>query len=60
MRGCVIALAHASSDDTYVSRKVQFIDYVSRKQNHVCRATFAAELFAAVDTAGMLMMLNGA
>eukprot|EP00974_Lingulodinium_polyedra_P127795 11203572-Lingulodinium_polyedra.AAC.1 len=60
MRGCVIVLAHASSDDTLVSSKVQLIDYVSRTQKHVRRATFAAELFAAVDAADMLMMLNGA
>eukprot|EP00974_Lingulodinium_polyedra_P010752 1036176-Lingulodinium_polyedra.AAC.1 len=30
----------------------------SRK--YVCRATFAAELFAAVDAADMLMILTGA
>eukprot|EP00974_Lingulodinium_polyedra_P123992 11188853-Lingulodinium_polyedra.AAC.1 len=60
MRGCVIVLAHASGADTLTSGKVQLIDYVSRKQKHVCRATFVAELFAAVDTADMLMMSNGA
>eukprot|EP00974_Lingulodinium_polyedra_P002897 270801-Lingulodinium_polyedra.AAC.1 len=60
MRGCVIVLARASSDDALAWSKVQFIDYVSRKQQRVCRATFAAELFAVVDTADMLMLLNGA
>eukprot|EP00974_Lingulodinium_polyedra_P008100 771144-Lingulodinium_polyedra.AAC.1 len=60
MRGCVIALAHASSEDTLALSKVQLIDYVSRKQKHVCRATFAAELFAAVDTADVFAMLDGA
>eukprot|EP00974_Lingulodinium_polyedra_P068994 6679910-Lingulodinium_polyedra.AAC.1 len=59
MRGCVIVLARASGEDTLASGKVQLIDYVSRKQKHVCRATFAVELFAVVDTADMLMMLNG-
>ena len=60
MRGCIIVLANAASPDTMCSGKVQVLDYVSRKQKHVCRATFAAELFAAVDTADMLIMLNGA
>eukprot|EP00974_Lingulodinium_polyedra_P011116 1072255-Lingulodinium_polyedra.AAC.1 len=60
MRGCVIAFGHASGEDTLASSKVQLSDYVSSKQKHVCRATFAVELFAAVDTADMLMMLNGA
>ena len=59
MRGCVIMLATASGPDVMNSGKVQVLDYVSRKQKHVCRATFAAELFAAVDTADMLIMLNG-
>eukprot|EP00974_Lingulodinium_polyedra_P058613 5643748-Lingulodinium_polyedra.AAC.1 len=60
MRGCVIVFARASSEDTLVSSRVQLIDYVSRKQKHVCRAIFAAEVFAAVDSADMLMLLNGA
>eukprot|EP00974_Lingulodinium_polyedra_P110758 10711654-Lingulodinium_polyedra.AAC.1 len=60
MRGCVIALAHDSGADTLAASKVQLIDYVSRKQKRVCRATFAAALFAAVDTVDMPMMLNGA
>eukprot|EP00974_Lingulodinium_polyedra_P092271 8941187-Lingulodinium_polyedra.AAC.1 len=60
MRGCVVVLARASSEDTLASSKVQLIDYVSRKQTHVCRAIFAADLFAASGAADMLMMLNGA
>eukprot|EP00974_Lingulodinium_polyedra_P071685 6934937-Lingulodinium_polyedra.AAC.1 len=60
MRGCVIVLARASSDDTLALSQVQLIDYASRKRKHVCRATCAAELFAAVDAADMFMMLNGA
>eukprot|EP00974_Lingulodinium_polyedra_P111423 10777188-Lingulodinium_polyedra.AAC.1 len=60
MRGCVIVLANTSGEDTLASSKVQLIDYASRKQKHVCRSTFAAELFAAVGAADMLMMLNGA
>eukprot|EP00974_Lingulodinium_polyedra_P051542 4959224-Lingulodinium_polyedra.AAC.1 len=60
MRGCVIVFAHASSDDTLASSKVQLIDYVSRKQKPVCRATFAAELLAVVGAADVLLMLNGA
>eukprot|EP00974_Lingulodinium_polyedra_P051607 4964909-Lingulodinium_polyedra.AAC.1 len=59
MHGCVVAFAQASGEDTLASSKVQFIGYVSRKQKHVCRASFAVELFVAVDIADMLMMLNG-
>ena len=31
---------------------IHIIDYTSRKQSHVCRATFAAELFAVLDGIG--------
>eukprot|EP00974_Lingulodinium_polyedra_P083364 8070294-Lingulodinium_polyedra.AAC.1 len=60
MRGCVIVLANAADPGALRSGKAQLIVYVSRKQKHVCHATFAAEIFAVVDTADMLMMLNGA
>eukprot|EP00974_Lingulodinium_polyedra_P065061 6289230-Lingulodinium_polyedra.AAC.1 len=58
MRGCFIVFARASRDDALASSSVQLIDYVSRKQKHVCRTTLAAEFFVALDTADMLMMLN--
>eukprot|EP00974_Lingulodinium_polyedra_P022717 2194708-Lingulodinium_polyedra.AAC.1 len=56
---CVVVFAHASGDDTLALSKVQLVDYVSRKQKHVCRAIFAAEFVVAADTADVLMMLNG-
>ena len=56
MRGCVIVRAGADPADS-TSLNVQVLDYVSRKQRHVCRATFAAELFGAVDSIDALLQL---
>jgi hypothetical protein len=34
------------------------LEFQSRKQRHVCRSTFAAELFAATDTADLLYLIG--
>jgi len=47
MRGCVLMLVE--TDGSTPMGKVQVLDWFSRKQPHVCRSTFAAELHAALD-----------
>ena len=50
MRGLVILIAERQADGSIPKLgKVQVLDYYSRKQRHVARSTFAAELLAATD-----------
>ena len=66
MRGCFALLVEYSDDQP--TGNVQIVDWFSRKEPHVCRSTFAAELHAALDglNQGMLIqtaiheMLHGA
>ena len=39
----------SSQSTTLASGSVMILEDASKKQKHVCRSTFAAELFAAVD-----------
>ena len=48
MRGCVLMLVDGSGRETPGGR-VQLLDWFTRKQPHVCRSTFAAELHAVLD-----------
>merc|ERR1712015_468717 len=51
MRGCVVMLVpkHGTLEQDIKRGDVHLIDYASRKQRHVTRSTFAAELLAAAD-----------
>ena len=51
VRGCAVVLMPSSGtmDSDLRNTCVHLIDYASRKQRHVTRSTFAAELFAATD-----------
>ena len=49
VRGCFTLLVEATENSP--GGRCMVIDYYSRKQPHVCRATFAAELHAALDAA---------
>ena len=48
MRGSLLCLVEVNAQGSPMG-KVQVIDWFSRKQPHVCRSTFAAELHAALD-----------
>ena len=37
---------------------INLIEWTSRKRRHVCRATYSAELFAAVDTTDTAVLIN--
>ena len=51
LRGCFVFLVEIGKDGK-PGGKCMLIDYYSRKQVHVCRSTFAAELFAVIDAVG--------
>ena len=51
LRGYFVLIVEAGAVD-HPGGLLHVIDYVSRKQSHVCRATFAAELFALLDAIG--------
>lgn len=38
--------------------QVQLVDYLSKKQSRVCRSTYAAELFSALDLVGAAVNIN--
>ena len=48
VRGCFIMITE--DDQTQPGGKGHVLDWVSRKQSHVTRATFAAELFGLLDS----------
>jgi hypothetical protein len=55
VRSGVIALTSNDND----SRKIlQPLEYVCKKQNHVCRSTYAAELHSALDLCGLALLIN--
>ena len=37
---------------------IQVIEYVSKKQSRVCRSTYAAELYSALDVSGLLFNIS--
>ena len=60
MRGCVVISADASSfglldGDGSRSSRCHVLEYASKKQRHVTRSTFAAELFGCCDTLDMML-----
>ena len=48
MRGCILLLVEDRAPASPCG-KVQVVDWFARKQPHVCRSTFAAELHASLD-----------
>ena len=58
MRGCLIMLVDGDGIND-PSGSVQVLDWYSRKQPHVCRSTFAAELHAALDAVNQGIVIQG-
>ena len=56
MRGCLILFAPAADSTDINMMPVHVLDYVARKQRHVTRSTFVAELYASTDAADQLWM----
>ena len=59
MKGGMFML-HSAAQGTVVSGPVQLLEYYSRKQRHVCRSTFAAELFSLTEAADVSIHLASA
>jgi hypothetical protein len=55
VRSGVIAL---TSNDNDTRKILQPLEYVCKKQNHVCRSTYAAELHSALDLCGLAFLIN--
>ena len=51
LRGYFILLI-SDAGNGFLGGLLHILDYISRKQQHVCRSTFAAELFALLDACG--------
>ena len=58
MRGALVLLVESESDQPF--GKVHVLDYYARKQPHVCRSTFAAELHAALDALNQGIVIQAA
>ena len=57
MRACCILLVSGTGDDTPAGAQ-QLVDWFSRKQPHVCRSTFAAELHAVLDGVNQALIVQ--
>ena len=57
MRSGIIALVN-NTDATVGKVQIQPLEHVCRKQNHICRSTYAAELHSALDLLGLAMLIN--
>ena len=57
LRSGIIAL---TSVDTTGKVQVQPIEYLCKKQQHVCRSTYAAELHSALDLTSLALLINTA
>ena len=62
MRGCVIIRADVSSfgtldGDGLRSSRCHVLEYAPKKQRHVTRSTFAAELFGCCDTLDTMLVV---
>ena len=55
-RGAFVLLAAMDGQRT-PGGQVHLLDWVSKKQSHVCRATFSAELFASLDAANLALKI---
>ena len=56
-RGCFIMLTATEGIST-PGGHCHLLDWQSKKQTHVCRATFSAELFSALDAANLALLIN--
>ena len=56
LRSGLIALA--GQDDLSGKAQVQPLEHVCKKQNHVCRSTYAAELHSSLDLLGLALLMN--
>ena len=59
MKGAAFMLVGAGSGDLQ-SGPTQLLEYFSRKQRHVCRSTYAAELFGLTETADLCLHMSSA
>jgi hypothetical protein len=57
MRSGIIALV-GNKDATVGKMQMQPLEHVCKKQNHICRSTYAAELHSALDLLGLAMVIN--
>ena len=58
VRSGIISLLSPKSSDGI--RKVSPIEWVSKKQQHVCRSTYAAELHSGLDLTGLACVISAA
>ena len=59
MKGGMFML-HGALAGSVVSGPIQLLEYFSRKQRHVCRSTYAAELFSLTEAADVALHLASA
>ena len=59
MKGGMFML-HGGSPGSVKSGPIQLLEYYSRKQRHVCRSTYAAELFSLTETVDVSIYLASA
>ena len=57
MRGCVLLLVDGTGNAS-PGGHVQVLDWYARKQPHVCRSTFAAELHAVLDAVNQAIVVQ--
>ena len=57
MRGCLVMLVSGDGHRT-PGGSCQILDWFARKQPHVCRSTFAAELHASLDAANQSVLIQ--
>ena len=53
-------MLHGAPVGSVVSGPIQLLEYYSRKQRHVCRSTYAAELFSLTEAADLSMFIASA
>ena len=58
MRGCLVLLTNGDGKTT-PGGETMLLDWYSRKQPHVCRSTFAAELHAVLDGVNQGIVIQG-
>jgi len=58
LRGCFVLLVDSSFGENRLGGAVHILEFMSRKQAHVCRATFSAEMFALLDALGTALKVS--
>ena len=59
MRGVLLGLSECSTGQLHTAN-FALLESVSKRQRHVCRSTWSAELFAATDAVDTLLLLSSA